>query len=164
MGPPQTRLKGTRQSEKGEKTTVAAHRPSVKGKLQRARVRGPPEGVIAILPAKPYIDSSNPARSRTSPAHQPCAADQPPPVGQRGDTACTVRRANSAQWVHRLAATRCQEAHMYFMHEPTAPGNATTLLRLDAPLKQGTQCLRDRSPRGNVCSGARREFQQSHPQ
>jgi uncharacterized protein YecE (DUF72 family) len=42
-----------------------------------------------------------------------------------------------AQWVRRLAATRRQETHVYFMHEPTAPGYATTLLRLDAASKQG---------------------------
>jgi len=42
-----------------------------------------------------------------------------------------------AQWARRLAATQWQETHVYFMHEPTAPGYATTLLRLDAALKQG---------------------------
>jgi uncharacterized protein YecE (DUF72 family) len=42
-----------------------------------------------------------------------------------------------AQWAQRLAATQWQETHVYFMHEPTAPGYATTLLRLDAALKQG---------------------------
>jgi uncharacterized protein YecE (DUF72 family) len=35
-----------------------------------------------------------------------------------------------AQWTRRLAATRWQETHVYFMHEPTAPGYATTFLRL----------------------------------
>jgi uncharacterized protein YecE (DUF72 family) len=39
-----------------------------------------------------------------------------------------------AQWVRRLAATRWQETHVYFMHEPTAPGYAATLLRLNAAL------------------------------
>ena len=34
------------------------------------------------------------------------------------------------QWAGRLAATRWQDTHVYFMHEPTAPGYATTLLRL----------------------------------
>jgi uncharacterized protein YecE (DUF72 family) len=42
-----------------------------------------------------------------------------------------------AQWARRLAATHWQETHVYFMHEPTAPGYATTLLRLDAALGQG---------------------------
>ena len=37
-----------------------------------------------------------------------------------------------AQWAQRLAATRWQETHVYFMHEPTAPGYAAALLRLDA--------------------------------
>ncbi|MEO8524293.1 MAG: DUF72 domain-containing protein [Caldimonas sp.] len=41
------------------------------------------------------------------------------------------------QWLSRIAATRWQETHVYFMHEPTAPGYATTLLRLDAALNQG---------------------------
>ncbi len=41
-----------------------------------------------------------------------------------------------AQWVRRLAATRWQETHVYFMHEPTAPGYAATLLRLDAALRR----------------------------
>ena len=35
-----------------------------------------------------------------------------------------------AQWVQRLAATGWQDVHVYFMHEPTAPGYAATLLRL----------------------------------
>ena len=42
-----------------------------------------------------------------------------------------------AQWAQRLAATSWQEAHVYFMHEPTAPGYAATLQRLDAALKAG---------------------------
>ena len=37
-----------------------------------------------------------------------------------------------AQWASRIAATRWQEAHVFFMHEPTAPGYAKTLLRLYA--------------------------------
>ena len=37
-----------------------------------------------------------------------------------------------AQWAQRLAATRWQETHVYFMHEPTAPGYAAALLRLEA--------------------------------
>ena len=40
--------------------------------------------------------------------------------------------ADLAAWVERLAATRWQEVHAYFMHEPTAPGYAATLLRLGA--------------------------------
>jgi uncharacterized protein YecE (DUF72 family) len=40
--------------------------------------------------------------------------------------------AELAQWAARLAATAWQEAHVYFMHEPTAPGYANTLLRLAA--------------------------------
>ena len=39
-----------------------------------------------------------------------------------------------AQWARRLAATRWQEIHVYFMHEPTAPGYAAALLRLHAAL------------------------------
>ena len=35
-----------------------------------------------------------------------------------------------AAWVKRLAATRWQDVHVYFMHEPTAPVYAATLLRL----------------------------------
>lgn len=37
-----------------------------------------------------------------------------------------------AQWVHRIDATGWPLAHVYFMHEPTAPGYASTLLRLAA--------------------------------
>src|SRR5438105_8189124 len=35
-----------------------------------------------------------------------------------------------AQWARRLAATRWQETFVYFMHEPTAPAYARTLMRL----------------------------------
>jgi uncharacterized protein YecE (DUF72 family) len=35
-----------------------------------------------------------------------------------------------AVWAGRLAATRWQETHVYFMHEPTAPAYAATLLQL----------------------------------
>lgn len=38
--------------------------------------------------------------------------------------------ADLARWAERLAATGWQEIHAYFMHEPTAPGYAATLLRL----------------------------------
>jgi uncharacterized protein YecE (DUF72 family) len=42
-----------------------------------------------------------------------------------------------AQWAQRIGATRWQEAHVYFMHEPTAPGYASTLLRLSGASKPG---------------------------
>jgi uncharacterized protein YecE (DUF72 family) len=42
-----------------------------------------------------------------------------------------------ARWLERVAATRWQEVHAYFMHEPTAPGYAATLLRLHAAASQG---------------------------
>jgi uncharacterized protein YecE (DUF72 family) len=35
-----------------------------------------------------------------------------------------------AQWSQRLAATQWQQAHVYFMHEPTAPVYAAMLLKL----------------------------------
>jgi uncharacterized protein YecE (DUF72 family) len=35
-----------------------------------------------------------------------------------------------AQWARRLAATAWREVHVYFMHEPTAPRYAATLMRL----------------------------------
>ena len=35
-----------------------------------------------------------------------------------------------AAWAARLAAARWQQVYVYFMHEPTAPGYATTLTRL----------------------------------
>lgn len=37
-----------------------------------------------------------------------------------------------AAWAGRLAATGWQEVHVYFMHEPTAPGYAAALLQLQA--------------------------------
>lgn len=37
-----------------------------------------------------------------------------------------------AQWAARLAATAWHDTHVYFMHEPTAPGYAQALLRLGA--------------------------------
>ncbi len=40
--------------------------------------------------------------------------------------------ADLATWAERLAATGWQEVHAYFMHEPTAPGYAATLLELAA--------------------------------
>lgn len=44
----------------------------------------------------------------------------------------TYTEADLADWGRRIAATRWSEAHLYFMHEPTAPGYAATLLRLAA--------------------------------
>ena len=38
--------------------------------------------------------------------------------------------ADLALWAQRIAATAWQEAHVYFMHEPTAPGYAAALLGL----------------------------------
>lgn len=40
--------------------------------------------------------------------------------------------ADLAAWAERLAATKWQEAHVYFMHEPTAPGYAAALLKHQA--------------------------------
>jgi uncharacterized protein YecE (DUF72 family) len=37
-----------------------------------------------------------------------------------------------ARWAQRLNATAWQDVHVYFMHEPTAPQYARTLLRLAA--------------------------------
>ena len=37
--------------------------------------------------------------------------------------------ADLAQWAQRLLATSWQDIHVYFMHEPTAPGYAQTLLK-----------------------------------
>ena len=36
------------------------------------------------------------------------------------------------QWAQRLAATAWQDVYVYFMHEPTAPGYAQTLMRFAA--------------------------------
>jgi uncharacterized protein YecE (DUF72 family) len=38
--------------------------------------------------------------------------------------------ADLAAWAERLAATKWDEVHVYFMHEPTAPGYAAALLAL----------------------------------
>jgi uncharacterized protein YecE (DUF72 family) len=38
-----------------------------------------------------------------------------------------------AQWAQRLRATGWTDAHVYFMHEPTAPGYAEALLRAGLP-------------------------------
>jgi uncharacterized protein YecE (DUF72 family) len=40
--------------------------------------------------------------------------------------------ADLAAWAGRLAATQWEEVHVYFMHEPTAPGYAAALLALAA--------------------------------
>src|SRR4029079_4853571 len=37
--------------------------------------------------------------------------------------------ADLQQWAHRLGKTRWKEIHVYFMHEPTAPSYAQTLMR-----------------------------------
>ncbi len=37
--------------------------------------------------------------------------------------------ADLAGWATRLAATSCQQIHVYFMHEPTAPAYAQVLLK-----------------------------------
>ena len=42
----------------------------------------------------------------------------------------TYSDADLAAWAERLAATGWQQVYAYFMHEPTAPGYATTLNRL----------------------------------
>ena len=42
----------------------------------------------------------------------------------------TYSEAELAQWSQRLLATGWQRIHVYFMHEPTAPGYARTLMRL----------------------------------
>ena len=43
--------------------------------------------------------------------------------------------ADLASWTSRLAATQWEEVHVYFMHEPTAPGYAATLLALTAAVR-----------------------------
>jgi uncharacterized protein YecE (DUF72 family) len=48
----------------------------------------------------------------------------------------TYTEADLAAWAHRLAATGWQEVHVYFMHEPTAPAYAASLLQHDAALKR----------------------------
>src|SRR5512144_1061484 len=41
----------------------------------------------------------------------------------------TYSDADLEQWAHRLAATGWRETYVYFMHEPTAPAYAQTLMR-----------------------------------
>jgi uncharacterized protein YecE (DUF72 family) len=43
--------------------------------------------------------------------------------------------ADLAAWTSRLAATQWEEVHVYFMHEPTAPGYAAALLALAAAVQ-----------------------------
>jgi uncharacterized protein YecE (DUF72 family) len=40
------------------------------------------------------------------------------------------------QWAERLAATQWREAYAYFMHEPTAPAYAATLMRVAVPTQR----------------------------
>ena len=44
----------------------------------------------------------------------------------------TYTDAELEQWARRLAQTRWHEVHAYFMHEPTAPAYAATLMRFAA--------------------------------
>ena len=41
--------------------------------------------------------------------------------------------ADLQRWAERLAATQWREVYAYFMHEPTAPAYAATLMRVSAP-------------------------------
>ncbi len=41
--------------------------------------------------------------------------------------------ADLAAWAKRLEATQWEDVYVYFMHEPTAPGYAAALLKLQAP-------------------------------
>jgi uncharacterized protein YecE (DUF72 family) len=41
--------------------------------------------------------------------------------------------ADLAAWAGRIAATPWHEAHVYFMHEPTAPAYAAALLKAQEP-------------------------------
>lgn len=62
--------------------------------------------------------------------------DQPPPLVETAPWGYLRLRledyseSDLAQWAQRLAATAWQDVHVYFMHEPTAPPYAQTLLRL----------------------------------
>jgi len=46
----------------------------------------------------------------------------------------TYSDADLKQWADRLAATAWRETYAYFMHEPTAPGYAQTLMRFGSSL------------------------------
>lgn len=62
----------------------------------------------------------------------------PPPLVETGSWGYVRLRLEHyserdlAQWAERLLATAWQAIHVYFMHEPTAPDYATTLMRLGA--------------------------------
>jgi len=62
--------------------------------------------------------------------------DAPPPLVETAPWGYVRLRlenyseADLDQWARRLVDTGWQEIHVYFMHEPTAPGYAQTLLRL----------------------------------
>jgi uncharacterized protein YecE (DUF72 family) len=49
----------------------------------------------------------------------------------------TYSDADLAQWARRLATTAWRETFVYFMHEPTAPAYAQTLMRLGGALEEG---------------------------
>ncbi len=50
----------------------------------------------------------------------------------------TYSDADLAAWAARLEATQWQEVHVYFMHEPTAPGYAAALLALAVQQRQAS--------------------------
>ncbi|HJR73161.1 MAG TPA: DUF72 domain-containing protein [Luteimonas sp.] len=62
--------------------------------------------------------------------------DKPPPLVETAPSGYLRLRLEEyseddlAQWAQRLANTAWQDVHVYFMHEPTAPPYAETLLRL----------------------------------
>lgn len=62
--------------------------------------------------------------------------DQPPPLVETAPWGYLRLRLEEysendlAQWAQRLSSTAWQDTHVYFMHEPTAPPYAETLLRL----------------------------------
>lgn len=61
--------------------------------------------------------------------------DKPPPLVETAPSGYLRLRLEEyseddlAQWAQRLADTAWQDVHVYFMHEPTAPPYAETLLR-----------------------------------
>lgn len=63
----------------------------------------------------------------------------PPPLVETADWGYvrlrleTYSPADLEAWAARLMATRWQQMHVYFMHEPTAPGYAKALLALAQP-------------------------------
>lgn len=71
--------------------------------------------------------------------------DSPPPLVQTTSWGYLRLRlehysaADLAAWAQRIAASGWQEAHVYFMHEPGAPGYAKTLLDLHAGESGGTR-------------------------